>query len=132
MSTSEAVASDVDELLATLPAFTLLPEDVRGLVAGSFDVLDLPFGATIVEEGDEADAFFVLALGSARVVKTSPNGEEVSLNTLHRGDTFGEAGLLEQTTRTATVRASSQVQVLRLHASVFDALSRLHPDVRSA
>src|SRR6516162_9382642 len=115
MSTSEAVTSDVDELLATLPAFALLPEDVRGLVAGSFDVLDLPFGATIVEEGDEADAFFVLALGSARVVKTAPNGEEVALGVLNRGDTFGEAALLEQSRRSATVRASSQVTVLQLH-----------------
>ena len=69
VSVSEAVASDADELLATLPAFALLPEDVRGLVAGSFDELELPFGATIVQEGDEADAFFVLALGSARVLK---------------------------------------------------------------
>jgi ATP-binding cassette subfamily B protein len=132
MSTSEVVASDADELLATLPAFALLPDEVRGLVAGSFDVVDYPFGSTIVEEGDAADAFFVLSVGSARVVKKAPNGDEVSLNVLRRGDTFGEAGLLERTTRMATVRASSEAQVLKLHASVFEALSRLHPEVRTA
>ena len=133
MSLSEApVAVEADELLSALPAFAVLPDAVRGLVAGSFDELELPFGSTIVEEGDEADAFFVLAFGAARVLKRAPNGEEVALNTLHRGDTFGEAGLLEQSTRTATVRASSEVRVLRLHASVFDALARLHPEVRLA
>ena len=58
----------------SLPAFALLPDAVRGLVAESFDTLELPFGATIVREGDEADAFFVLALGSARVVKETPHG----------------------------------------------------------
>jgi ATP-binding cassette subfamily B protein len=131
MSTSEAVALDADELLGALPAFALLDPDVRGLVAESFDLLELPFGATIVEEGQEADAFYVLAFGSARVVKRAAGGEEVALNSLKTGDTFGEAGLLGATTRNATVRASSDVRVLRLHASVFAALARRHPEIRT-
>jgi ATP-binding cassette subfamily B protein len=132
MSVSEAVAFEADELLAALPAFALLTEDVRGLVADSFEVIDFPFGATIVREGDEADAFYVVANGSARVVKQAAGGEEVVLNVLHRGDPFGEAGLLEMTTRNATVRASSATQVLCLHRSVFVGLARSHPEVREA
>ena len=131
MSTSEAVAFEADEFLATVPAFALLDEGVRGLVAESFDQLEFPFGATIVEEGDAADAFFVLTFGSARVLKLAANGEEVALNVLQSGDTFGEAGLLEDTTRNATVRSSSEVRVLRLHASVFAALARRHPEIRA-
>jgi hypothetical protein len=74
-----------------------------------FKALDLPFGATIVREGDEADAFYVLARGSARVVKQTASGDEVSLNVLQRGDPFGEGALLALTTRNATVRASVPV-----------------------
>ena len=132
MSMSEATALEAAELLAKLPAFSLLPEAVRGLVAESFEALEFPFGATIVREGEDADAFFVLAVGSARVVKDAGNGEEVALNVLARGDAFGEMGLLEETKRTATVRASSAVQVLRLHKSLFAALARSHPEVRTA
>ena len=52
---------------------------------------------------------------------------------LHRGDTFGEAGLLEETTRIATVRASSAVQVLRLHRQrLRGARTRRIPEVRAA
>ena len=132
MTTSEAVAFDAYEILGAVPAFALLDEGVRGLVAESFEVLDFQFGAAIVTEGEPADAFYVLTYGSARVVKQAANGEEVSLNTLQRGDTFGETGLLEEAgTRMATVRASSDVQVLRLHASVFAALARRHPEVRT-
>ena len=69
MSSTDTVAFEADEVLAALPAFALLPEAVRGLVAESFDLLDFPFGSTIVREGEEADAFFLLASGSARVVK---------------------------------------------------------------
>ena len=134
MTISEAQGAVLDayEILGDVPAFALLDESVRGLVAESFELLEFPFGATIVAEGDDADAFYVLTYGSARVLKRAENGEEVSLNTLQRGDTFGEAGLLEESgTRNATVRASSDVQVLRLHASVFAALARRHPEVRT-
>src|SRR5262245_24428626 len=136
MTTSETpiatTASDADVLLRALPAFALLPEAVRGLVAGSFEVLELPFGTAIVREGEEADAFYVLASGTARVLKETAAGEEVPLNVLQRGDAFGETGLLDHTTRTATVRTSSPAQVLRLHSSVFASLARSHPEVRTA
>ena len=70
--------------------------------------------------------------GSARVVKQGDHGEEVPLNVLRRGDSFGEMALLAETVRLATVRASSAVQALRLGKSVFAALTRSHPQVREA
>ena len=129
---SSAGLVEARELIAQLPAFALLAPDARALVVESFEQVDFPFGAVIVREGDEADAFYVLAAGSARVVKAGEHGEEIALNTLHRGDSFGEAGLLDDTQRIATVRASSPVQVLRLHRSIFAALARAHPEVRQA
>jgi ATP-binding cassette subfamily B protein len=130
MSVPEAV--DAGELIGELPAFALLPEEVRRLVAESFETVSYPFGAVIVREGDEADAFYVLASGSARVVKLGEHGEEVPLNVLRRGDSFGEMALLGETRRLATVRASGPVQALRLGRSVFTALTRSHPEVRTS
>jgi ABC-type bacteriocin/lantibiotic exporter with double-glycine peptidase domain/CRP-like cAMP-binding protein len=128
MSVPEAL--DPRELVGELAAFAILPEQVRTLVAESFELVSYPFGAVIVREGDEADAFYVLAAGSARVVKEGEHGEEVPLNVLRRGDSFGEMALLAETVRLATVRASSAVQALRLGKSVFAALTRSHPQVR--
>ena len=130
MSVPEIV--DARELVGELPAFALLPDEVRTLVAESFELVSFPFGAVIVREGDEADAFYVLAAGSARVVKQGDHGEEVPLNVLRRGDSFGEMALLAQTVRVATVRASGAVQALRLGKSVFTALTRSHPQVHEA
>src|SRR5687767_7138424 len=130
MSVPEAV--DAGELIRELPAFVLLPEEVRTLVAESFEPVSFEFGTVIVREGDEADAFYVLAAGSARVVKQGEHGEEVPLNVLRRGDSFGEMALLADTVRVATVRASSPVQALRLGKSVFTALTRSHPQVGEA
>jgi HlyB family type I secretion system ABC transporter len=121
--------SDPRAVLQDLPLLQFLAADVRDLVMESFVPVSLPFGHGIVREGDESDALYVLIEGRARVVKRAESGEEISLNTLRPGDSFGEIGLLEHTRRTATVRASSDVEVLRLDRSVFEALLKKHPEI---
>jgi HlyB family type I secretion system ABC transporter len=121
---------DTAEFVDGLPLFRLMPEEVRRLVADSFEQVEFPFGSVIVREGEEADAFYVLASGTARVVKQSEQGGEVALNLLRTGDSFGEIGLLEDTARVATVRASSAVHALRLDRSVFRALVHRQPEIR--
>jgi ATP-binding cassette subfamily B protein len=113
------------------PILKLLPEGVRALVANSFVPASFPFGSVIAREGDEADALYLLVSGRARVLKQGESGEEIPLNFLQAGDTFGEMALLEGGRRTATVRASGEVLALRLDRSVFDALLRVRPEIRA-
>ena len=118
---------DPQAFLGGLPFFLLLPEDVRRLVAYSFEPVTFPFGAVLVREGEPADSFYLLVSGTARVVKESDGFGEVPLNLLRAGDSFGEIGLLEETTRVATVRASSDLHALKLDRTVFRALAQHHP-----
>jgi HlyB family type I secretion system ABC transporter len=118
------------DLLDNLPILRLLPGDARTLVVGSFQPVSFSFGDTIVREGEPADAFYVLASGRARIVKNTDAGEEIPLSSLRAGDSFGEMGLLDHSTRTATVRASSDVQAWRLDKSVFEALLVQTPEIR--
>ncbi|MFN2543426.1 MAG: peptidase domain-containing ABC transporter [Actinomycetota bacterium] len=124
MSTTEAT------LLEELPLFRFMPPEVRELVAASFVPASYGFGDVIVREGDDADALFVVVSGRVRVVKTADDGQEVVLKVLERGASFGETGLLERTRREATVRASSEVSVLRLDAAVFAGLVSTNPEVK--
>jgi ATP-binding cassette subfamily B protein len=132
--TSAEIASESNQppALSELAVLGVLAPDVRDLVAASFVSARYEFGETIVASGDAPDGFYVICSGMARVVMLGDNGEEVSLNLLRDGDSFGEEGLLEGSPRTATVRAASDVQALRLDASVFGALVRLHPSVADA
>lgn len=116
-------------VLESVQVLRLLPPELRDLVARTFVPVSVPFGTAIVREGEEADALYVLASGRARVVKRGDHGEEVSLNTLRPGDTFGEMAFLERTARTATVRASSEATVLKLDRVVFGALLETHPEL---
>lgn len=123
--------NDISEALAHFPGLSLLSDDVRALVAASFEPVSFPFGTIIVREGDPGNAFYVVARGTARVVRSGERGDEVALNVLRAGDSFGEMALLEGTPRSATVRASGSVEAIRLERGVFLALTRSNPEVRA-
>lgn len=79
--------------------------DLRRAIAAA-EVKTFEPGATIIAEGTPADAFYIIASGSVEVFKRMDDGE-VRVARLERGQYFGEIGLLQNTTRTATVRAAS-------------------------
>jgi len=109
-----------------------VPEEHYARLRDSFTEERFEFGEVIVRQGDPADAFFMLASGRARVLKTTNSGEELSLNRLVPGDEFGEGALLEGGTRAATVRASTSVDALRLDRDRFLALAAEFPSLRGA
>jgi ATP-binding cassette subfamily B protein len=118
------------DVLQGLPVLSFLPEDIRERVIASFEPAHYTFGQTIVTEGAPVDALYVLCSGRVRMVKLGENGDEISLGGLKPGDSFGEAGLLEGGAHHATVRASAEVEVLRLDRAPFEALLARRPEVR--
>jgi ATP-binding cassette subfamily B protein len=116
--------------LDDLPVLNFLPGELRRRVVASFEPATFGFGQTIVREGEPADQFYVLVSGRVRMVKLGENGDEISLGTLRPGESFGESGLLGQANHPATVRASSEVSLLRLGRGVFQQLLGSRPEVR--
>ena len=88
------------------------------------------FGDVIVKQDDVANSFYVLTNGRARALKIKPVGDEIPLGVLKPGDSFGEAALADGGTRTATVRCSTAVDVLRIDREDFLQLVRRVPDLR--
>jgi HlyB family type I secretion system ABC transporter len=125
--------SDKRTVLEELPMMAFLPPDMKKLVMDCFVPADFSFGGNIVNEGEETDAVYVLAGGRARMVKRGANGEEIALNVLKPGETFGATGLLDPSKigkRTTTVRASSDVQAYKLDTALFQALLQNHPEIK--
>lgn len=117
-------------LMDSRPHF--LDPELRGLIRDMdrFTPLSVPYGATIIQEGETADALYLLSAGRARVVRQDKNGREKTLNMLHPGNLFGEVGLLQDGKRTATVRACDNVLALRLESSLFSELLCQQPEVQ--
>ena len=118
-------------VLSDLQILRFLPDDVRGLVVRHFVPASFPFGGVLALEGEPTDALYVIVSGRARMIKVSDTGDEIPLNILHAGDSFGESELLDGQPRPVTVRASSDVLALRLERAAFVNLVELNPDIRT-
>src|SRR5215510_5677311 len=119
--------------LEEAPMLEFLPPELKKLVMGCFVPASFNFGGDIVTEGQDTDGIYVLAEGRARMVKRAPNGEEISLDVLKPGETFGATGLLDPTLagkRSTTVRASSDVRAYKLDPALFQSLLANRPEIR--
>ncbi|NOT63609.1 MAG: peptidase domain-containing ABC transporter [Acidobacteria bacterium] len=120
--------------LEELPMMAFLPTDLKQLVMDCFVPAHFSFGGEIVTEGQDTNAVYVLAEGRARMIKRGANGEEIPLNVLKPGETFGATGLLNPSAlgkRTTTVRASSDVAAYKLDPALFQALLSNHPEIKN-
>ena len=83
-----------------------------------------PARKVLVQEGDDADDFFVLVSGEAEVIAAGEAGVAKVLGMLSPPNYFGEIGLLARRPRTATVRAITECTLYRINGSDFiDALT---------
>jgi len=122
------MTADFDQILAKSSLFRFVPEEQRARLNELFKPVRYAFGDLIIRQGDQANAFFILTSGRARVVRMSEGGQELSLNMLKAGDEFGEAALLSSGVRNASVRCSSTVEVLRLYREDFVKLLKEFPE----
>lgn len=75
----------------------------------------------IFKEGDIGDFLYIIVSGKVGVLKDK-EGKEEMIATLESGEYFGEMALLNQNTRSATVKCIEPVDVLALKKSDFGAL----------
>jgi CRP-like cAMP-binding protein len=108
--------------LVAVPLLTALsPADLDLLVSSARSV-SFKKGARIFEEGSSADCCFVLTSGKARVVLSGTGGTEILLNILIPPVLIGEIGLLDRSTRSASLVAAEPCHVIRINGAAFQSL----------
>jgi len=86
-------------------------------------------GATVFRQGDAGDALYIIVAGQASARMHSEQGAELRLMTFGPGTAFGEMGLLERSTRSASVVADRPLECLVLAAEAIDRLGAEHPAI---
>ena len=79
-------------------------------------------------QGDEGDAAYVIMQGSADVVVNTPKGETV-VAVLGDNAFIGEIAILCDIPRTATIRANSELQTLKIKKEDFLGLVKEFPEM---
>lgn len=89
-------------------------------------------GETIVKEGEQAVAFFVIISGKVEVSQTTGAKKTQILDTLGPGSSFGEMALLDGAPRSATVKALEDTTCLVLSRWDFVAELQTNPHMAVA
>lgn len=100
----------VVELLEALSQFESVSGDKLEHLAATSSRTNFAEGEPVVTIGDPSDAMYVILSGKA---VAEADGEGVD-TPLHPGDAFGDIGVLHNTPRTRTVRATTPLRVLVL------------------
>ena len=115
---------DIVDRLARVPLFSDCSKRDLQTVARVVRSIPHKKGTVIAREGDPGVGLFIIMDGTAEV---SIGGKKRA--TLGPGDFFGEIALLDGGPRTATVTATSDVQLLGLTEWVFRGLMVEHPAI---
>jgi CRP/FNR family cyclic AMP-dependent transcriptional regulator len=86
-------------------------------------------GTRIFAAGDPGDALLGLISGQVRISASTPGGQEVFLNILESGDSFGEIAALDGHPRTASADAVTNTELFLIRRADFLALIAKEPQL---
>jgi CRP-like cAMP-binding protein len=115
------------DALEEIPLFAGLTVDQRESLARACEEVAIEAGTTLVREGDFGYAAFAIREGTADVFV-----DEAVVRTLGPGDMFGEIAILSGGRRTATVVATSPMNVVTVLNRDMWRLERESPEIAEA
>src|SRR5690348_8077473 len=111
------------EVLRRVPMFAAIEPARLKLLAFMCERVGFDAGNRLMQQGDPADAAYLIIDGHAEVILETPSGP-VIVATLGVNEIVGEMGILGNAPRAATVRAKDRLIALRIPKEPFIRLLR--------
>jgi SulP family sulfate permease len=141
-SLDEALEWCENKLLAELEGAGSIPTDFAGVLSRAFpnakeaarfmayfEVVQVPEGERLIEQGDESDALYLVDSGNAEVLLRLPDGHEIRLRTIQAGALFGEVGIYLGEKRSASIVTTCESRLYRLKAEAIKAMEKKDPEL---
>ena len=109
------------EFLRRVPMFSGLPDETLDRIAARALRVRVDAGDSLFQQGDAADAVYVVVSGRLEVVRDE-DGEPQLLRVLGPESVVGELALLADTERSASIVARRDTELLKLTRHEFDSL----------
>jgi small-conductance mechanosensitive channel/CRP-like cAMP-binding protein len=125
-------AEEIDERVKALRGVELfhsLTDEERRSLAGRLRVAPFVKGEAMTRQGAEAHWLYLITLGDAEVRISVDGFLTEHIATLHKGDFFGEMGMMTGEPRTATVIALSDVECYRVDKEAFNEILHERPEI---
>jgi CRP-like cAMP-binding protein len=123
---------DITNQLKNTMIFSGLSDDALTALAQKAFTRKLAKDDVLMRKGDPGDSLFLIHNGWVKIVTLDSKGDELIINKCGPGETIGEMALLDRGTRSATVIALEDAEVLELKQDVFQEVLDRRPDVSLA
>jgi NTE family protein len=111
--------------LRNVPVLAGLSDELLERLASQVNDVRVRAGTWIMRAGESADSMFIVRSGRLEVIEEGPS--ETLIRILRRGDVLGELALLRDDTRSASVRARRDAELIELGRAEFEALIKEAP-----
>ena len=116
------------ELLRRVPLFAQLEPAKLKLLAFTSQRMTFQAGQELCHQGDTGDAAYVIITGQADIL-IEQNGKEIVVAQVGENAVIGEIAVLCEVPRTATVRAKTELQALKIDKEHFLRMIHEFPDM---
>jgi CRP-like cAMP-binding protein/small-conductance mechanosensitive channel len=113
--------------LRRVDLFARMTDDELTALAERLKYAQFAKGNIISKQGAIAHWLYIIINGEAEVYFEMPSGERSSVNTLSRGNFFGEMGMMTGAPRSASVIAKTDVECYRLDKEAFADIMQARP-----
>jgi len=113
--------------LIDIPMFSRIDRSDLDDLPQICDLYSFEPGEKIITEGDVSSSIFTLLSGEVVILKKGHQKEEIPINTLVNGASFGETSIFKNEPSTATVRAKSLSLIMALSREKFSEYITKHP-----
>ena len=107
-------------IVKTIPIFFNFTDQELSSLLERTNVYKCRKGETIFLDDDQKQLMYIILKGRVKVVETSPDGLERVMAFRQKGDYFGEMGLLDGKTDSATIIAMEPCKMLLITKRLFD------------
>lgn len=116
-------------LLKDKSIFMGLADEELSVISKITRKMEFKLGETIFSTSDSGQSIFIIRSGEVKVCVAAPDGELFTLTILKDGDTFGEMSFIDQTARSATVMAISDVEAFVIDGADFETIVDDNPRI---
>ena len=100
--------------LIYIPIFDKIIADELRLISKYMNVVEADPGEVIFKEGEKGDYVCFVVNGSLDVIKKSETGKNIVISTLSKGRSIGEMSVIDDSPRSATVKARTKSTLVTL------------------
>ena len=107
------------QILKSVPLFSSFSDAQVSQLLTGMQHRSYPRNSFILRAGEETDALYIVLSGRVKVLIPDEEGHEVILSIIGPHEYFGEMGLLDEQTRSASVETLEPCEMLRLSKAGF-------------